>query len=48
MLDYTKNKWDQITKVKDLLAFLEDPKADVMELMKTYSTQKRLKKKIQM
>jgi len=35
MLDYTKNKWDQITKVKDLLAFLEDPKADVMELMKT-------------
>ena len=35
MLDYTKKKWQDIKKVKDLLSFLEDPKADVMELMKT-------------
>ena len=35
MTDYTKKKWDEISKVKDLLTFLEDPKADVMELMKT-------------
>ena len=35
MLDYTKKKWEEITKVREFLAFLEDPKADVMELMKT-------------
>tara|TARA_B100000902_G_scaffold225682_1_gene214278 strand:- start:1300 stop:2040 length:741 start_codon:yes stop_codon:yes gene_type:complete len=35
MLEYTKKKWQDIKKVKDLLSFLEDPKANVMELMKT-------------
>jgi len=35
VLDYTKKKWEEITKVREFLAFLEDPKADVMELMKT-------------
>ena len=35
MIDYTRQKWKEIAKVKDFLAFLEDPKADVMELMKT-------------
>ena len=35
MLEYTKKKWQDIKKVKDLLSFIEDPKANVMELMKT-------------
>ena len=31
MIDsYTKNKWDQIDTVQDLLDFMEDPKCDVM------------------
>jgi len=35
MIDYAKQKWDKIQKVKDFLSFLEDPKVDVMEFMKT-------------
>jgi hypothetical protein len=35
MLDYEKQKWKDITKVRDFLAFLEDPKVNVMEFMKT-------------
>jgi hypothetical protein len=35
MLDYEKQKWNDITKVRDFLAFLEDPKVNVMEFMKT-------------
>lgn len=35
MMDYTKQKWEEISKVKDFLEFCEDPKADFEELMKT-------------
>ena len=35
MQDYAKQKWDQIVKVKDFLAFIEDPQIDVKEFMNT-------------
>lgn len=35
MLEYAKQKWNEISKVKDFLAFVEDPKVDVMEFFKT-------------
>ena len=35
MLNYAQKKWNNISKVKDFLAFLEDPKIDVLEFMKT-------------
>ena len=35
MIDYTRQKWKEIAKVKDFLAFLEDPKANVLEFMQT-------------
>ena len=35
MQDYAKQKWDEISKVRDFLAFLEDPKVNVSEFMNT-------------
>ena len=35
MLDYAKKKWNEISKVRDFLAFLEDPKVNVTEFMNT-------------
>lgn len=35
MTDYAQQKWNEINKVKDFLAFCEDPKIDLMAFMET-------------
>ena len=35
MIDYAQQKWSEIKKVKDFLAFCEDPKINLMDFMET-------------
>jgi hypothetical protein len=35
MINYTKEKWNKISSVKDFLEFIEDPTIDVLDFMKT-------------